>query len=219
MNLIAIDCSTPQASVALWANEVLFERIEVTQKNHATVILPLLQTLLDAASVSMSEISGIVFGCGPGSFTGLRIACGLAKGLAFSHDLPLYPVSSLFNMAYQIHSQAMSSIMPVLSLIDAHMQEVYWRYSHGEMDIQKEYVTPISDITIPAMNPLWLVHANVAQSILEKLPVFIQERIQKTVLCMPSAAMMIQAVLKGGILPVSAEAASPVYIRNKVTHG
>lgn len=219
MNIIAIDSSTPQASVALWTGHVLLERLEATQKNHASVILPLIDELLEATKRKMSDINSIVFGCGPGSFTGLRIACSLAKGLAFAHNLPLYPVSSLFNMAYAMQTQKTHSTVPVLSLIDAHMQEVYWRYTDSLTETQEEFVTPMSAITAPGSHPLLLAHADLPQELLDELPDMIKKRIQQTCVCLPSAATMLQWVLEGMVSPVSAEEARPVYIRNKVTHG
>ena len=87
MNLLAIDTSTDHATVALaFGNELLSEE-QGSMRQHAQFLLPMVERLLTSASLSFSQLDGIVFGCGPGSFTGLRIACSVAKAFAFAHDL------------------------------------------------------------------------------------------------------------------------------------
>lgn len=98
--LLAIDASTDQASVALLINGVSISEEQGSQRTHAQILLPMIDKLLTEANSSLNQLDGIVFGCGPGSFTGLRIACSMAKGLAYAHDLPLIPVSSLAAIAW-----------------------------------------------------------------------------------------------------------------------
>jgi tRNA threonylcarbamoyladenosine biosynthesis protein TsaB len=88
-------------------------------RSHSETLLPLVKGLLQEAGLSFSQLDAIAFGVGPGAFTGLRVACGAAQGLAVVHDLPLIPVSSLETMA------AATSAARVLTLLDARMGEVY----------------------------------------------------------------------------------------------
>ena len=86
---------------------------------HSETLLPLLAELLAEGQLSLPQIDAIAFGCGPGAFTGLRVACGVAQGLAVAAELPVLPVVSLEAMA------AASGAESVLSLLDARMHEVY----------------------------------------------------------------------------------------------
>ena len=103
MNLLAIDTSTEHATVAVTAHGELFSEEQGSMRQHAQFLLPMVERMLGLAGLSLTQLDGIVFGRGPGSFTGLRIACSVAKGLAYAHDLPLYPVSSLAAIAYEAH--------------------------------------------------------------------------------------------------------------------
>ncbi|MEK7810324.1 MAG: tRNA (adenosine(37)-N6)-threonylcarbamoyltransferase complex dimerization subunit type 1 TsaB, partial [Pseudomonadota bacterium] len=87
MNLLALETSTEFCSVALWQNGVLSERSERVGQKHSEVLLAMLDGLLKGAGIKIKEIDGIAFGKGPGSFTGVRIACGVAQGLALGADL------------------------------------------------------------------------------------------------------------------------------------
>ena len=95
MKLLAIDTSTEIASVALMIGNELTCEEQGSQKTHAQLLLPMIDKLMVDAGLQLNQLDGIIFGCGPGSFTGLRIACSIAKGLAYAHDLGLIPVSSL----------------------------------------------------------------------------------------------------------------------------
>ena len=99
MKLLAIDTSTERASVALAVGQEIQSREHLAQRQHAQFLLPVIDELLSEAGLTISQLDGIVFGRGPGSFTGLRIACSIVKGLAYAHDLAVYPVSSLLTIA------------------------------------------------------------------------------------------------------------------------
>src|SRR5690606_23800954 len=80
--------------------------------------------LLQQHGQSLSALDAIAFGRGPGSFTGLRIAAGVAQGLAFGLDIPVLPISTLAALAWQAHSEHGHS--KILSCLDARISEVYW---------------------------------------------------------------------------------------------
>src|ERR1700733_12183845 len=101
MNLLAIDTSTTRASLAINLGGEILSKEQDAQHSHARLLLPMIEQLLAEAQLTINQLDGIVYGCGPGSFTGLRIACSIAKGLAYAHDLPLFPVSSLAAIAHK----------------------------------------------------------------------------------------------------------------------
>jgi tRNA threonylcarbamoyladenosine biosynthesis protein TsaB len=90
----------------------------------ASLILPMLQQILADASLSLNQLDMIAYGCGPGSFTGIRIACAVAQGLGFAYSLPIMPISSLAALA---QAAWMEHQWPqLLVAVDARMGEVYW---------------------------------------------------------------------------------------------
>lgn len=123
VNLLAIDTATEACSVAVQVGQSVFSCFEVCPQQHSQKILGLVETTLEQANVTLSELDGIVFGHGPGSFTGVRIATGIVQGLALGANLPVLGVSTLAAMAQQVVSQSGAGV--VVSAIDARMSEVY----------------------------------------------------------------------------------------------
>lgn len=123
MNILALDTSTEYLSLALLLADGDHQRIHERNlhagQTHSQQVLPLLRELLDEAGLSMQQLHGIAFGAGPGSFTGLRIACGIAQGLAFGAGLPVIGVSTLLALAQN------STASRVIACLDARMGEVY----------------------------------------------------------------------------------------------
>jgi len=123
MRLLALDTATEACSVALLLDDVLHLRFEITERSHADLVLPMVDELLGKAGVALADLDGLAFGCGPGAFTGLRIATGVAQGLALGAGLPVAAVSSLAAVAEQVPAAAGEAI---LVCNDARMGEVYW---------------------------------------------------------------------------------------------
>ena len=119
MPILALETSTELGSCALLIGDQCLERTCPPGRPHSETLLPLIRELLAEAGLSFTQLKGIAFGVGPGAFTGLRVACGVAQGLAVAADLPLVPVNSLENLAEQ------SGLDAVLSILDARMGEVY----------------------------------------------------------------------------------------------
>lgn len=119
MQILALETSTEAGSCALWRDGELIERSCPAGRSHSETLLPLVRELLAEAALTIRQLDAIAFGVGPGAFTGLRVACGAAQGLAVSADLPLIPITSLEAMA------AASGGKQVLALLDARMGEVY----------------------------------------------------------------------------------------------
>ena len=87
---------------------------------HGELVLPMLERLLAGAGIASAQLDAVAFGAGPGAFTGLRIACGAAQGLAFAHGLPVLGVSTLETMAEEAGGTR------VVACLDARMSEVYF---------------------------------------------------------------------------------------------
>lgn len=143
--ILALDSATDACSVALNLDGVIHSRFELAAKSHTQRLLPLVDELLSAADLKLSQLDAIAFGRGPGSFTGLRICMGVVQGLAFGADLPVVPVSTLASMALAFHNRSpqFTHIVPAL---DARMDEVYWAIYQIENGLPQligdEAVTP-----------------------------------------------------------------------------
>jgi len=149
MNLLAIDTSTDFCSVAASRGEGLFSRHEPAAQRQAEIILGLLEAVLAEAQLEFSRIDGIAFGAGPGSFTGLRIAAGVAQGLALARGVGVLGVGSLLAMAESVAEG--SEADRIVSCIDAHMGEVYHAAYRKVGDAWEEICAPglCSPDTVP----------------------------------------------------------------------
>jgi tRNA threonylcarbamoyladenosine biosynthesis protein TsaB len=130
--IIAIETSSEAASVALLRGDTVISRASSGVRTHSQSVLPMIQELLAEAGITLKDCSAIAFGAGPGSFTGVRTACGVAQGLAFGASLPVVPVVTLDAMALACHQQ--HGAADVLAVLDARMGEVYWAQYRFEID-------------------------------------------------------------------------------------
>jgi tRNA threonylcarbamoyladenosine biosynthesis protein TsaB len=123
MQLLALDTSTEWLSVALFDGRDAIAVRERTGNASSERILPAVAEVLAQAGASLARLDGIAFGAGPGSFTGVRIACGVAQGLAFGAGLPVFGVPTLGAIA---QSEWRTHGAPrVIACLDARMREVY----------------------------------------------------------------------------------------------
>ena len=122
--ILAIETSSELASCALLNGETLLARASSGVRTHSQSILPMVQDLLAEAGLTLRQCDAIAFGAGPGSFTGVRTACGIAQGLAFGAGLPVVALVTLDAMALACHLQ--SGATEILAVLDARMGEVYW---------------------------------------------------------------------------------------------
>lgn len=124
MRILSFDTSAEACSVALLYDGQCHEKNETTPRQHAQTLLPFIRSLLEEHNFELDALDAIAFGCGPGSFTGLRIAAGVAQGLSYGSGCPVMPVSNLRAMALQAASQ--TELNYILPAFDARMDEVYW---------------------------------------------------------------------------------------------
>ncbi|MBB4130601.1 tRNA (adenosine(37)-N6)-threonylcarbamoyltransferase complex dimerization subunit type 1 TsaB [Xanthomonas sp. 3075] len=121
MNVLAFETSTEACSVALHVQGRVLERFELAPRRHAELALPWAGQLLAEAGITRRQLDAIAVGRGPGAFTGVRLAIGIAQGIALGLDLPVLAVSTLQVLALRAPAQATH----VLACIDARMGEVY----------------------------------------------------------------------------------------------
>jgi tRNA threonylcarbamoyladenosine biosynthesis protein TsaB len=119
LNVLALETSSEFCSVALMLGDELRLREERAGQRHSELLLPMVDALLNEAGKRLVDLSGIAFGSGPGSFTGVRIACGVAQGLAFGAGLPVAPVITLAALA------TAAGAPKVIACLDARMKEIY----------------------------------------------------------------------------------------------
>lgn len=142
--LLAIDTATPACSVALRYQGEVTQQYVGTARKHTELLLPMVDTLLQAADLTVQSLDGIMLSAGPGAFTGLRVGAAVAMGLAAAYQTPIAPVSSLALLAataYHVHQSD-----KVLALMDARMGEVY----AGLYVLQQgQWVAQLSDRVCP----------------------------------------------------------------------
>jgi tRNA threonylcarbamoyladenosine biosynthesis protein TsaB len=119
VKILALDTSTEYCSVALWRDGDIDARDVHAGQRHSLLLLPMIGELLDGHGLTAKDLDGIAFGEGPGSFTGLRIACGVTQGLAFGAGLKVVGVGTLAAMAEATAGGK------VVCCLDARMGEVY----------------------------------------------------------------------------------------------
>lgn len=123
MNILALDTATEACSLALACGDAVLVRHEVVGREHSARLLPLFHELLAEAGLRPAQLDALVCGVGPGSFAGVRIGVGFAKGLALARALPVAPVSTLATLAQG--AMRRHAVGTVLACIDARMNEVY----------------------------------------------------------------------------------------------
>ncbi len=223
MRFLALDAATDWHSVALWDDGNTLCREWPAERGHGGRLLAMVDELLAEAGRALSALDAIAFGCGPGAFTGLRIAASVTQGLAYAAGLPVIPVSDLRALAQQAMAPAQASSR-VLVCHDARMGEVYWagfECSTGHARaVTPEAVAKPAAMLVPARD--WLA-AGQAGGVGSGFAVYPELSVLAAQLAplMPGArprAREIAALAAhdgmGAALP--AERALPVYVRNDV---
>ena len=223
MNYLAIDASTEACSVALQFNNTVVSRYEICPQSHSLLLLPMVDEVLKEAGCKLNQLDGLIYGRGPGSFTGVRIGIGVAQGLGYSANLNLVGVSTLQAMAQLAFIEHKET--KVISAIDARMSEVYNCYFElDENNIMQPTIEEAVTSPIELQKRLQNITAK-AYGVGSGWDAYNNELIQlKTndgspkVLFPDAKAMLVighQAFENGE--GVSAENAQPVYVRDTVS--
>jgi len=153
MKLLALDTSSDACSVALACDGDVKVDHRVAPQKHAQLLLPMIEQIVVDAGIKLTDLDGVAFGCGPGSFTGVRIAAATTQGIAFGADIGVIAVSSLRALAQGVCRT--HSATHVLASFDARMGEVYWgAYELGDdgvaIPMQDDRVCAPQQVSIPA---------------------------------------------------------------------
>jgi len=214
MKILAIETATQACSAALLDGERLFNRFELLPQGHSGRILDMCGEVLEEAGAGLASIDAVAFGCGPGSFTGLRIAASVAQGLAVGADCGVIAVSSLAALAESCQAGR------VWAALDARMGEIYSGFYVRDEDgrlrlLGKETVGKPADLSLPD-NARWVGAGSAfeqygdvlrAMPLLEILPGRLPDAASV-------ARLAREEYHRGGVL--RPEQAVPVYLRDNV---
>lgn len=222
MNLVAFDTSTEVLSIGVQAGP---RRLLHTGAGGAQASFGLIagvRTLLGELQLPMSALHAVVFGAGPGSFTGLRTACSVAQGLALGAEVPVLPVNSLLAVAEDARLRLCpeASQWEVLALLDARMDEVYAAHfsyaaggwtQRGDIQLCKPEAVQVPAAVKCLVGNVFAVYSGRWEAALGASP-------RPCEPALPSAQALLhlapQLLAQG--LAVPPEQALPLYVRDKV---
>ena len=222
--ILAIETSTDACSVALHCAGEVLTRSAVEPRKHAELVLHFIDELMSESELQLSSLDALGFGCGPGSFTGVRIATAVVQGLAFGANLPVVPVSTLAALA---HGAAKSSEHEFVAVtLDARMNEVYYgayRVSGEGLVtlLADERVSPLAAIEVPlehatawlAAGPGWAAYEAEMSAAWDGA---IAARADAQ---LPDAQDVLALAMRAvaNCQTVAVDQIAPVYLRNRVT--
>ena len=220
MNLLAFDTSTDTLSIAVQHGDAVWQHTGAGGAQASAALIPAIQRLLAEAGLGFDTLDAIVFGRGPGSFTGLRTACAVAQGLAFGarngQGTPVVPVDTLLAVAEEARQQ--HGCTQVLAVLDARMNEVYsahctWQEATRQWSTDADFGLCAPEALTLTDAAQWTVAGNAQAAYGERL--LPQAR---HVAALPTATALLRlapALLAAGAA-VPASEALPRYIRDKV---
>lgn len=216
MKLLALDASTEFLSLALRTDNNIYKYDQDVGQTASQIILPQIQHLLDEANLELKDLDGIAFGAGPGSFTGVRIACGVAQGLAFGANIPVVGINVLMALAKA------SGADRVIAAADARMREVYHavyeKEGDGWLEVHAAGVYKPSDV--PTVDGSGWVGVGTAWKVYDDI---LSQRYQDNIVSKrPEMTPMADSIIalamplfEAGLVS-QASVAKPIYIRNRV---
>lgn len=216
MKLLALDASTEFLSLAVLNDSDIYTHDQHAGQAASQLILPQIQTLLEEAKLKLSDLDGIAFGAGPGSFTGVRVACGVAQGLGFGANLPVVGINVLKALAQAGDADR------VIVATDARMKEVYhaayervgneWIEVHAAGVYKPDAVPKVEGRGWVGVGSAWKVYDELLSqqyqnNVINKLPEMTPAA--KAILALATP------IFEAGLARPASEA-KPVYIRNRV---
>lgn len=222
-NILAIETATDACSVAWSDNGRVQQRHEIAPRQHNQRLFAFLAELLPSGHLREHGIEAVAYGCGPGSFTGLRIAASAVQGLTYATGLPAIAVSTLAVQAQTACRQGLAEDgQLILSTLDARINEVYsawFRVSAGKVcEITTAQASSPDQVQLFAGAEDAVAIGSGCQ-FLERMPVALQHALSKVaVQVVPEARDLITLAsdqLQEGEVQAAAEV-QPVYVRDEI---
>jgi tRNA threonylcarbamoyladenosine biosynthesis protein TsaB len=216
MKILAFETSCEHATVALLSGDEIIERRLEGHANHSERLLPMVRSLLAESQISLASLDAIAFGAGPGAFTGLRLSCGVAQGLAMGAGLRVAPVCSLEALSLQGEGPR------ILVATDARMGEIYcaaFEMRDGlPMTVAEPDCIPPERISAPGPG-MWFGIGSAFDVYASSFPASLAPSLSGYRANLAPAARDVARlacvrVVSGDLL--SPELAVPIYVRNKV---
>ncbi len=220
MNLLIVDTSTRSTVLGLACGDELVDRTSVPGASHSREILPSIEALLAETATSLKQLDGIIFGQGPGSFSGLRISVGVVQGLGYGLGLPLIPVSSMAALAQAYRDGGVET--NIFVALTARLEEIYYGGYRASGDIVEpvisEGVADVADLERLAAADTWVGVGN-AWALQDKIEaatgVRFEAVLDETIPSVKALHTIGRSYLAAGFT-VDALNASPVYLREEV---
>jgi len=222
MKLLAIDTSTDACSVALLCNSEILLDHRIAAQQHGLLVIPMIDGLMANAGISARQLDGLIFGRGPGSFTGVRIGVALAQGIALGADIGVLGISTLQSIAQGTFR--VNGIEKVAVCLDARMKEVYFatfRLNESGLmrAVSQEYVCSPQDLQSHVEGDDWSWAGNGAELYSKQLNTFFSVEAKaihggQGVNAQDHLALSLPIAQAGELL--APEDAMPIYLRNKV---
>jgi tRNA threonylcarbamoyladenosine biosynthesis protein TsaB len=214
--VLALETSTTACSVALTVRGIVYAEHRVEPRGHNRLLLPMVDALLSAAGVGREALDAVAFGRGPGSFTGVRIAAGVAQGISLGLSIPVVPVSSLAALAWEtiaLHADAEGVLATIRSRPNETYVAAYRVVAGGWETVAAEAVAVAANRDVPAcVDATWCAAGDGAEHFAAQL-VLLGCRVDAALL--PSArgvlALALSALSRGET--VAAAQALPVYLQ------
>ena len=219
-HVLAVDTATEACSAALGCDDKLYRRFEIAPRRHDTLIFEMCEALFGEAGVGLEQLDALVFGRGPGAFTGVRVAAAFVQSVAYARRLPVVPVSDLQALAQAAMERHGADA--AFAAMDARMGEVYYgRFTRDDDGL----AAPLGEegVAAPAKLPPARDFRGVGAGSAWRLyrDQMIESLGGTLTACdgdlLPDAATMLKLALPGtGCETVEAARALPVYLRNPV---
>jgi tRNA threonylcarbamoyladenosine biosynthesis protein TsaB len=220
--ILAFDTSTEYCSVALRRDGWHCDQSVWAGQAHSEMLLPMIAAALGQANIAASACDAIAFGAGPGSFTGLRIACSVAQGLSIGLGRPVVAIGTLLAMAEHAraeHLHGLAAGQHVLVAQDARMGELYWAVyewaAQGWVPVIEPSLSSIAQLAAGlAFTPKWGVG-----NAFSRFPDDLTHRVEGVVEVLAPSASAIARLAEGDFLcglAAPAQYATPVYVRDQV---
>lgn len=220
--ILAIDTTTDLCSAALSKGGQIYSRKVALPREHAQRLLGLVDALLEEAQIGLNELDAVAFGCGPGSFTGIRIATSIAQGLAFGAGVPVVPISTLRAIAWVTAQQF--DAKKIMVALDARQHEVYWGlYEEDKKHLMKlhgkEAICAPDAVPLPKLLTHWVGAGPGWQAYLGPLTARTENKQQafyEDILPEAEAIAQLALVDFAHGLAISPQQAHPTYLRHKI---